>query len=102
MSEGDFRPYPLEEPTSGDMRVSRVMPADPRAQKQMRLATARALKFGTPYLHQSGPTVYLATQLDHLNAKARLEIKEFDSAGAAREFVRRAVSERGWKTVEAV
>jgi hypothetical protein len=71
--------------------------SDPR-----RTATKRALQFGVPYVHRNGRTCYLATQLDHLNAKARLEIKEFDSAGAAREFVRRAVSERGWKTVEAV
>ncbi len=69
--------------------------SDPR-----RVATKRALLHGVPYLHQAGPVVYLATQLDHLNAKARLEIREFPSAGAAREFVRRAVVERGWRSVE--
>jgi hypothetical protein len=71
--------------------------SDPR-----RTATKRALEHGAPFIYRRGSVCYLATQLDHLNAKARLEIKEFDSAGAAREFVRRAVSERGWKTVEAV
>lgn len=67
--------------------------SDPR-----RTATARALRYGVPFIHRAGRTCYLATQLDHLNAKARLEIREFASAGAAREFVRRAVEERGWLT----
>lgn len=101
MSDTTYRSGEPETP-DGMERESPTPLVDPRELKQRRLATARALKFGVPYLHLAGPKVYLATQLDHLNAKARLEIREFASAGAAREFVRRAVSERGWRSVEAV
>jgi hypothetical protein len=57
-------------------------------------AIRRAHEHGTPFIHRVGKVLVLVTALVPTPA---IEVKEASSSGGAREFVRRAVAERGWK-----
>lgn len=62
-------------------------------------ATERAFKYGIPYLHRDGKTVYLVTKLDELTRRGHIAVKELKSAGLARKFVAEAIQANdGWKT----
>ena len=65
------------------------------------VALERALKHGVPYVHQVGAVTSVVTAV-HRQLDGRLRgavtAKEWPSAGAAREFARRAVTESGWKS----
>lgn len=60
----------------------------------------RALEYGVPFAHRVGRVVVICTavhrQLDG-SLRGSVDAREWPSAGAAAQFVRRAVSESGWK-----
>lgn len=60
-----------------------------------------AVEHGIPFTMRVGQVVATCTAV-HLQVDGQyrgvVEAKQFPSAGMAREFVRRAVSESGWKT----
>lgn len=68
--------------------------SDPR-----QTALRRAREHGCPYIHRSGAVLVLVKAIAVGGASGSIECKQATSSAAAREFVRRAVRESGWKTV---